>query len=99
MIHGPEGRTVFIGSVREAHKRTIPWCCKCPEFIPASADLSVGAGLEKGTCAVYLQTQRGLEIFEKACEDGVLVAADAPAKFRERFEMTSKQKRKKNQSK
>jgi len=88
-----EGRTVFRGPVGEAHKYSIPWCKKCHEYVPAAADLSVGAGPEKGICAVYLQTQRGRDIFKKAYEDGVLVVAEVPAKFKERFEKIAKQKR------
>jgi len=55
--------------------------------------LSVGAGPEKGTCAVYIQTARGLEIFRKAYENGNLVVAEVPAKFKEMFEKTEQQKR------
>jgi coenzyme F420 hydrogenase subunit beta len=87
-----EGRTVFRRPIWEAQKYLIPWCKKCRMFIPTAADLSIGAGLEKGTCAVYLQTQRGLEIFETAHKDGALVVSDASAKFREMFEKTMKQK-------
>ena len=88
-----EGKTVFRRPVKEAHEYSIPWCKKCRDFIPSATDLSVGAGPEKGTCAVYLQTARGLEIFEKAYENGRLVVAEAPAKFKERFEKTVNQKR------
>jgi coenzyme F420 hydrogenase subunit beta len=86
------GKTVFRRPVKEAHEYSIPWCKKCREFLPGDADLSVGAGPKKGTCAVYLQTARGLEVFKKACESGQLVVEEVPAKFRERFEKTVNQK-------
>jgi len=88
-----EGKVVFQRPVKEAHEYSIPWCKKCSEFMPGAADLSVGAGPEKGTCAVYLQTARGLEIFGKAYENGHLVVAEVPVKFKERFERTVHQKR------
>jgi coenzyme F420-reducing hydrogenase beta subunit len=88
-----EGKTVFRRPVKEAHEYSIPWCKKCYDFLPSAADLSIGAGPKKGTCAVYLQTTRGLEIFKKAYESGQLVVADVPAKFKERFEKTVDQKR------
>jgi len=88
-----EGKTVFQRSVKESHKYSIPWCKKCHEFIPDAADLSVGAGPERGTCALYLQTVRGLEIFRKAYENGNLVVAEVPAKFKEMFKKTEQQKR------
>ena len=88
-----EGKTVFRSPVYEAHKHSIPWCRKCREFVPPASDLSVGAGPEKGTCAVLLQTQRGLEIFSKALEDGVLAVAEVQTGFRERFERTMKAKK------
>lgn len=87
------GKVIFEKPVKEAHDYSIRWCKKCPEFIPGAADLSVGAGPEKGTSAVYLQTARGLEIFGKAYESGRLLIAKVPAKFRDRFERTVQQKR------
>ena len=74
------------------HEYSIPWCKKCRDFIPGAADLSVGAGPEKGTCAVYLQTARGLEIFGEAYENGQLIVAEVPTKFKEKFEKTMLQK-------
>jgi coenzyme F420 hydrogenase subunit beta len=88
-----DGKVVFERPVKEAHNYSIRWCKKCPEFIPGAADLSVGAGPEKGTSAVYLQTARGLEIFGKAYEGGLLLIAKVPSKFRERFERAVQQKR------
>jgi coenzyme F420 hydrogenase subunit beta len=88
-----DGKVVFERPVKEAHDYSIRWCKKCPEFIPGAADLSVGAGPEKGTSAVYLQTARGLEIFSKAYENGHLLIAEVPSKFRERFERIRRQKR------
>jgi coenzyme F420 hydrogenase subunit beta len=87
-----EGKTIFQRPVKEAHAYSIPWCKKCRDFIPGAADLSVGAGPEKGTCAVYLQTARGLEIFGKAYENGRLIVTEIPTKFKEKFEKTMHQK-------
>ncbi len=88
-----EGIEVFQRPVKEAHEYSIHWCKKCRYFIPDTVDLSIGAGPKKGTSAVYLQTARGLEIFLKAYENGLLVLAEVPFKFRERFEKTVHQKR------
>ena len=89
-----EGKTVFQRPVREAHEYSIPWCKKCRDLIPGTADLSVGAGPEKGTCAVYLQTARGLEIFREAYENDRLIVTEIPTKFKEKFEKTMNQKTK-----
>jgi coenzyme F420 hydrogenase subunit beta len=88
-----EGKTVFQRPVKEAHEYSSPWCKKCRDFIPDAADLSVGAGPEKSTCGVYIQTARGLEIFKKAYENNQLVVAEVPAKFKERFKKIMHQKR------
>jgi coenzyme F420-reducing hydrogenase beta subunit len=90
-----EGRTAFRRPVREAHKYSIPWCKKCQEFVPAKADLSIGAGPRRGTCAVYLQTPRGMEVFKRAYEDNALIVEDISVEFRERFDKTIWQKGKK----
>jgi coenzyme F420 hydrogenase subunit beta len=42
------GKVIFRKPVKEAHDYSIQWCKRCPEFIPGAADLSVGAGPEKG---------------------------------------------------
>jgi coenzyme F420-reducing hydrogenase beta subunit len=86
------GKVIFNRPVKEAHDYSFQWCKRCPEFMPGAADLSVGAGPEKGTSAVYLQTARGLEIFGKAYENGRLLISEVQAKFRERFERTVQQK-------
>jgi len=88
-----EGKAVFHKPVKEAHDYSVPWCKKCQYFIPDAADLSIGAGPKKGTSAVYLQTARGLEIFREAYENGRLIVAEVPPKFKERFEKTKHQKR------
>jgi coenzyme F420 hydrogenase subunit beta len=87
-----EGKTVFQRPVKEAHEYSISWCKKCCDFIPDAADLSVGTGPEKGTCTVYLQTARGLEIFRGAYESGQLIVAEVPTKFKDKFEKTMHQK-------
>jgi coenzyme F420 hydrogenase subunit beta len=87
-----DGKVIFERPVKEAHDYSIHWCKRCPEFIPSAADLSVGAGPEKGTSAVYIQTARGLEIFNEALEKGLLVIAEVPSKFKNRFNKTAVQK-------
>jgi coenzyme F420 hydrogenase subunit beta len=87
-----EGKTIFQRPVKEAHEYSIPRCKKCRDFIPDAADLSVGAGPEKNTCGVYIQTARGLEIFKKAYKNDLLVVAEVPAKFKDRFKKTVHQK-------
>ena len=88
-----EGKTVFQRPVKEAHEYSIPWCKKCRDFIPGATDLSVGAGPEKSTCAVYLQTARGLEIFREAYQNNPLVVTEVSTKFEEKFQKTMHQKR------
>jgi coenzyme F420 hydrogenase subunit beta len=87
-----EGKTIFQRPVKEAHEYSIPRCKKCRDFIPDAADLSVGAGPEKNTCGVYIQTARGLEIFKKAYKNDLLVVEEVPAKFNDRFKKTVHQK-------
>jgi coenzyme F420-reducing hydrogenase beta subunit len=94
-----KGKIVLQRPIKEAHEFSVPWCKKCPDFLPEAADLSIGAGPEKGTCAVYLQTTKGLEIFERAYKNSLLIVWDVPTKFKERFEKTLQQKRAKNPSK
>jgi coenzyme F420 hydrogenase subunit beta len=88
-----DGNVIFERPVKEAHDYSIHWCKRCPEFIPGAADLSVGAGPEKGTSAVYIQTARGLEIFGEALDKGLLVIAEVPSKFKDRFKETMTEKR------
>jgi len=87
-----DGKVIFERPVKEAHDYSIRWCKKCPEFIPGAADLSIGAGPEKGTSAVYIQTVRGLEIFNEALEKDLLVISAVPPKFTDRFKKTINQK-------
>jgi hypothetical protein len=48
--------------------------------------------MKKVHALIYLQTAKGLEIFRKAYENGKLIVAEVPAKFKERSEKTKLQK-------
>jgi coenzyme F420 hydrogenase subunit beta len=72
LFYTEDGREITY-SLKKAHAYTRPGCLHCPDFAAEHADISFGGlGQSEGWTLTIIRTDRGLDIWRRAVEAGVV---------------------------